>query len=165
MVIEPHATHGLDGHEGTKKRTDEGHKTTKNRDGAGNDVRNDSVPGGAANPGNPMGGCVASEMLRPAENAHEEVLGREVHEQSCTDEQTRQSNAVADLLHEVAGRAKSRRGNVGSAKVVNHAADGDVDSGHSSLADDEGAGVVTGLAHLRDDVEEGWGSGVREHNR
>jgi hypothetical protein len=41
--------------------------------------------------------------------------------ENTADEQTRQSEAVADLFEEGAGRAKSRRGDVLSDKVIHNA--------------------------------------------
>lgn len=162
VVIQPHATHGLHGHEGTEQRTNEGHETAENGNGAGNHVRNDGVSGRAADPGHPVRGRVSCKMLGSAKEAHEQVLGCEMHEQSRADQQSGEGDAVADLLHDVSGGTESGRGNVGAAEVVDDASNGDVDCSHGSLAHDESAGVVPGLAHFRNDVEESWGSGVRE---
>lgn len=55
----------------------------------------------------------------------------------CRGEKAGKSEAVADLLHQHAGRSQSRRGNVGAAEVVHDAADGDVGDGDSRLAESQ----------------------------
>lgn len=78
------------------------------------------------------------------------------------DDETGQSQAVADPLHHDAGGAEGRGGDVGTAKVVDDDADGDVGDGHDALADEERAGVVSGVTHLGDDGEEGGRAGEGE---
>lgn len=75
VVIEPHATHGLEGHQGSEKSADERHETSEDGNATGDEVGDDSGSGGAADPGDPVGERVGSEMLRAAEHANESVLG------------------------------------------------------------------------------------------
>lgn len=79
--------------------------------------------------------------------------------QSGGNNQTGEGKTVADSLHGRTGGAKSRRGDVRTAEVVNDASNGNVGGSHAALADDQSAGVVARVAHLRDDGEEGWGAG------
>lgn len=81
------------------------------------------------------------------------------------DDQGGQGKPVRDLLHHRARRSKSRRGDIGTTVVVDDNADGDIDSRHQRLADDEGSGVVARLAHLGNDGEEGRCAGVSEDQR
>lgn len=85
-------------------------------------------------------------------------------EEHAAGNKTRKCQAVADPLHEGTGRTKSWRRNIGSAVVVDHDSDDQVDKGHDGLGYDQGLGVVAGVPHLRDDGEEGWSSSECEDN-
>lgn len=85
-----------------------------------------------------------------------------VDDERSGDDETRQSQAVADLLHGDACRAEGRGGHVGATEVVDDDANGDVGDGHDALADEERAGVVPGVAHLGDNGEEGGRAGEGE---
>lgn len=89
-------------------------------------------------------------------------MGTYVEDQDGSSQQARQSQAVGDLLHDNAGGAESGRGYIGTAEVVDHTADNDVDDGDADLADEKGARVQAGLAHLRGNGEEGGRAGVGE---
>jgi hypothetical protein len=75
VVVQPHATHGLDAHERTEQRTNERNKTAEHRNGAGDDVGRDSAAECASDPGHPVDGSVAGQVLRAAHEAHEKVFG------------------------------------------------------------------------------------------
>lgn len=76
--------------------------------------------------------------------------------------QTRQREAVADLLHQGAGRAQRGRGNVRAAVVVHDDTDGDVQRGHDELAQRQGLEVLLVVLHLGHNVEVGGGTGIRK---
>ena len=80
-------------------------------------------------------------------------------EEHAASNKTWKCQAIADPLHEGTGRTKSWRRNIRSAVVVDDDADDQVDKGHDRLCHDQGLGVVARVPHLRDDGEEGWGSG------
>lgn len=82
--------------------------------------------------------------------------------QSRGHDQAGKSEAVADPLHGGASRAQGGRGDERAAEVVDDAPDGDVGGRDTALADDQGAGVVTGVPHLGHDGEEGRRAGEGE---
>lgn len=85
-----------------------------------------------------------------------------MNEDGARDNEAGKSKAVRDLLDGRTGRAKSGRGNVRTAEVVDNDTDDNVDNGDDTLADHDGAGVVTGLSHLRGDGEKAGGTSVGE---
>lgn len=54
VVVQPHAAHGLDAHDGAEKGTDERDERVEDGNRASNDVCNESDPEGAAEPGRPV---------------------------------------------------------------------------------------------------------------
>lgn len=78
------------------------------------------------------------------------------------DNETRESQAVADLLDGLSSRSKSRRSDISTAVVVNNNADNDVNNSDDALAKDQGLLVVLGLSHLSSDREEDGSSAVGE---
>lgn len=54
VVVQPHAAHGLDAHDGAEKGADERDERVKDGNRAGNDVRNERYPEGAAEPDRPV---------------------------------------------------------------------------------------------------------------
>lgn len=88
-----------------------------------------------------------------------------MNEQHHSNQKTWNGKAIADLLHRIAGGAKSRRGNIRAAVVVDYNADGNVDSRHAALADDQRASIVFGVAHFRYNREECRCASVGEDNR
>lgn len=88
-----------------------------------------------------------------------------MNEQHYSHKKAWNGKAIADLLHSGASGTKSRRGNIRTAEVVDYNTDGDVDSSHAALADDQRASIVFGVAHLRHDREERRCTGVGEDNR
>jgi hypothetical protein len=93
------------------------------------------------------------------------LWGTYVRDEHHRGQQAREREAVADLLHEGAGGAERRRRDERPAVDVHDDANGDVQRRHDRLAHDERLGVVVRVAHLRDDVEEGGGTGVGENER
>ena len=79
--------------------------------------------------------------------------------------QTGQREAIADPLHGKASRAQRGRSNVRAAEIVDDNADHKVGDRHGTLTDDEGAGIMARLAHLRHDGKEGRRSGVSKNKR
>jgi hypothetical protein len=82
-----------------------------------------------------------------------------------SDQQTGNGKAITDFLHSHTSGTKSRRGNIRTAEVVDDNSDGNVDSGHSALADDQRASIVFRVAHLRHNGEECRCTGVGEDHR
>ena len=78
VVVQPHATHGLEAHEGAQKRTDERNEAAEDGDRGGDDVREQGDAGGVAEPGDPVLGGGGAEVLCAAQSADEEVLGDEL---------------------------------------------------------------------------------------
>lgn len=76
------------------------------------------------------------------------------------DNQTRKSQTVADLLDGLSSGSESRRGDVGTAVVVDNNTDNDVDNSDDALAKDQSLLVVLGLSHLSSDGEEDGSSAV-----
>lgn len=88
-----------------------------------------------------------------------------VNENGRGHDQSRQSEAVADFLHNRAGRTQGRRRDVRAAVAVDDTADGNVDGRHHRLADRDGSSVMARLAHLGHDGEEPGGAGEGEDER
>jgi hypothetical protein len=178
VIVQPHAAHGLEAHEGAQKRTDERDEAAEDGDGGGDDVREQRDTSGVAEPGNPVLGGGGAKVLCAAQSADEEVLGDElcwsVHcpqeqgrgtymgDQDDRGEQTWKREAVAHLLHQdTCGTQRGRR-DVRSAVVVHDNADGDVDRGHDELAERQGLEVVLVVLHLGHDVEVGGNTAESE---
>ncbi len=79
--------------------------------------------------------------------------------------QPRKSQPVRNLLHEHARGSKSRRGNVGSAEVVDHAPDGGICRSHAGLTNKQRPGILAWVAHLRDNIEESRSPSVGKDER
>ena len=75
VVVKPHASHGLEAHEGTQQGADERHKTTENGDCRRDDVRDEGDAAGEAEPDDPVLGGVVVQVLGAAQGADEEVFG------------------------------------------------------------------------------------------
>ena len=88
-----------------------------------------------------------------------------MNKQHHSDQKAGNGKAITDLLHSRTSGAKSRRGNVRTAEVVDDNTNGNVNGGHSALADDQRASIVLRVAHLRDNGEEGRCTGVGEDHR
>lgn len=76
------------------------------------------------------------------------------------DNQTRKSQAVADLLDGLSSRSESRRSDIGTAVVVDNNTDNDVNNSDDALAKDQSLLVVLRLSHLSSDGEEDGSSAV-----
>lgn len=81
------------------------------------------------------------------------------------DDQSRQSEAVADFLHDRARRTQGRRRDIRAAVAVDDTADSNVDGRHQRLADRDGPSVMARLTHLGHDGEEPGGAGEGEDER
>lgn len=82
-----------------------------------------------------------------------------------SDDKAGKSKAVANLLHGRSSGAQSRRGNVGSAVNIDDSADGDVSNSDERLADEQRASIVSRVAHLSSNGEEGGSSSVGKNKR
>lgn len=78
MVVQPHATHGLEADECAEQGADERDEAAEDGDGAGDDVRDAGAAAGAADPGGPVDCGVARKVSGAAQEADEEVLGGEL---------------------------------------------------------------------------------------
>lgn len=87
-----------------------------------------------------------------------------MNEQRCADNQSRKSQSVADLLHQRSSRTKSGRSNVRSTEIVDNNSNGNVHRSHDRLAANHSLCVMTRVAHLRSDVEEGWRSSISKND-
>ena len=76
VVIEPHTSVRLETHHCTQESSDEGHKTSEDRDSASNDVRDDGHAACAAQPSSPMHDTVGVEVLCASPQTDKEVLCR-----------------------------------------------------------------------------------------
>ena len=173
VVVQPHAAHWLEAHEGAQKCAHERDEATEDGNRRCNDVSSQGNGGGEAEPGDPMPSGGVVEVLCSAQSTDEEVLGHELCEISTLSvkskgkrddgthmsdqdngrKKTRKCESVADLLHQDTGGSQRRRCDVRSAVVVHDDADGDVDGGHDELAQRQGLEVVLVVLHLGHDVE------------
>jgi len=78
------------------------------------------------------------------------------------DNETRKSQAVADLLDSLSSRSESGGSDVGTAVVVDNNANNNVNDSDDALAKDQSLLVVLGLSHLSRDREEDGSSAVGE---
>lgn len=83
-----------------------------------------------------------------------------MNEEQRADQQAREGKSVADLLHDWSSGAKSRGRNVGTAVVVDHNANGNVETSHHGLAEEQGSVVMAGVPHLRRNGEECRRAGI-----
>jgi hypothetical protein len=173
VVVQPHAAHGLEAHQGAQKCAHERDETTEDRDCGRNNVGGQGDSGGEAKPGDPVLSCGVVEVLCSAQGADKEVLGDELYEVSTLSlkskkervdgtymsdqddggKQTRKCEPVAHLLHHDTGGSQRRRRDVRSAVVVHDDTDGDVDRCHDKLAQRQGLEVVFLVLHLGHNVE------------
>jgi hypothetical protein len=173
VVVQPHAAHGLEAHQGAQKCAHERDEATEDRDGRGNNVGGQGNSGSEAEPGDPVLSCGVVQVLCSAESADKEVLGDELYEvsqlslkskkgrfdgtymsdQNNGGKQTRKCEPVAHLLHQDTCGSQRRRRDVRSAVVVHDDTDGDVDRGHDKLAQRQGLEVVLLVLHLGHNVE------------
>lgn len=82
VVVQPHAAHRLEAHEGAQKCADERNETAEDGDRGRDDIRSQRYTGSEAEPGDPVLGSGVSEVLCSAQSADEEVLGDELYEVS-----------------------------------------------------------------------------------
>jgi hypothetical protein len=182
VVVQPHATHGLEAHEGAQKCAHKRDETTEDGNGRRDDVSSQGDSGGEAKPGDPVPSSGVVEVLCSTQSTDEEVLGDELYEMSTLSvkskgrrndgthmsdqddgrKKTRKRESVANLLHQDTGRSQRRRRDVRSAVVVHDDADGDVDGGHDELAQRQGLEVVFVVLHLGHDVEVSRNTAERE---
>ena len=78
FVVQPHAAHGLEAHEGAQKCAHERDEATEDGNRRRNDISSQGDGAGEAEPGDPVlsGGVV--EMLCSTQSTDEEVLGDEL---------------------------------------------------------------------------------------
>lgn len=103
---------------------------------------------------------VRLKMPRMPQDPHEEVLCADVHVQRAADDEAREGDTVRDALDCLACAAERWGGDPPAAPGVDDQAEGEVGGRHEAHAHVHGFGVVSGLAHLRDDGEEGGGCGA-----
>lgn len=85
-----------------------------------------------------------------------------MNENDNCNEQTWKSQSVGNSLDKRASRAKRWRGDAGSAIVIDHRSYCNIENSDCDLAHSKRLAIVLGVAHLRDDVEEARGPGIRE---
>lgn len=78
VVVQPHATHGLEAHRGAEQGTDQRDEIAKDGDGAGDDVGDDGDAEGASEPDDPVLDGVGSQMAGAVEYANEDVLASDL---------------------------------------------------------------------------------------
>ena len=74
VVVQPHAAHGLEAHEGAQKCAHERDEATEDGNRRRNDISSQGDGAGEAEPGDPMLGGVVVEVVGAAEGTDEEVL-------------------------------------------------------------------------------------------
>lgn len=82
---------------GAEEGTDETDKTSKDGDGARNDVREENATAGAGEPDGPVLEGVGRQVLGASERSNEHPLGGEMRVDDGGDKETGQSESVADL--------------------------------------------------------------------
>ena len=75
VVVQPHAAHGLEAHEGAQKCAHERDEATEDGNRRRNDVSSQGDGAGETEPHNPVLGGVVVQVVGAAEGADEEVLG------------------------------------------------------------------------------------------
>lgn len=123
VVVQPHATHRLEAHEGAQKCAHKRDETTEDGDGRRDDVSSQGDSGGEAKPGDPVPSSGVVEVLCSTQSTDEEVLGDELYEISTLSvksigrrndgthmsdqddgcKKTRKRESVANLLHQDTG--------------------------------------------------------------
>lgn len=103
VVIQPHEAVQLERHERAEQGTNEGDKTTKDRNTGGDQVGDDGGDDGASEPSSPVDSAVGGEMLCSAEEADEDVFGGEVNDEDGCREKAGEGDAVGDALDKMAG--------------------------------------------------------------
>lgn len=93
------------------------------------------------------------------------ILATYVTNDHSSNQETWNSNSVADLLHQRAGRSQRRRSDVGATVSVDHNADSQVDGRNSCLANQHRTDVQPRVSHLGRDGEEGRGARESEDDR
>jgi hypothetical protein len=78
VVVQPHAAHGLEAHEGAQKCAHERDEATEDGNRRRNDVSSQGDGAGEAEPGNPVLSSGVVEMLCSTQSTDEEVLGDEL---------------------------------------------------------------------------------------
>lgn len=153
VVVDPH--HGVWDHTNkrTDKRTDETDEGAKDGNGGRNDVTDDYGAEYTAEPGDPVAGGVVVQVVGAVEDTDKDVLACQVGEDGKTGEESRNGEAVADLLEQSACCTESWGGNVLSCVVVYDRANDEVDAGDEGDGSDHGPGVGAGVAHLGHDTE------------
>lgn len=106
-----------------------------------------------AEPGGPVDDGVGLQVARVAQQAHEQVFGRDVLIDAVADDEAGQRDAVADLLEEGARAAERRRRQPLPGVPVDDQAEDEVQQPDDDAVDVAGLAVVLRAAHLGDDGE------------
>lgn len=77
---------------------------------------------------------VLLQVLRVAEDAHEEVLGGDVDVQASANEQADEADTISNLLDGVTSTTERRRGNPFAAVAVDDQTEGEVGGGDDAHA-------------------------------
>lgn len=173
VVVQPHAAHGLEAHQGAQECAHERDEATEDRNCRRNEVGSQRNSGSEAEPGDPVLSCRVVEVCCSAQGADEEVFGDELYEVSTLSakskeerydgtymsdqddrgQQPRKCEPVAYLLHQDTRGSQRRRCDVRSTVVVHDDTDSNVDRGHDCLAQRQGLEVILRVLHLRHNVE------------
>ena len=74
VVVQPHETHWLEGHESPQESADKGYKSSEDWDCARDDIRGYDASTSTAEPDGPVGERVVREMLRTSQQSNEDVF-------------------------------------------------------------------------------------------
>lgn len=75
VIVEPHATVGLETHQRSQQSTDERYEAAEDGNAAGDKIGNKSYADSATQPGPPVDKGVCGKMMRTSEDADKDVLG------------------------------------------------------------------------------------------
>lgn len=78
VVVQPHATHGLEAHERTQQGTDQTDEATEDGNRRGDDVGGQGDGAGETEPDDPVLGRVVVQVVGTTKGADEEVLGSDL---------------------------------------------------------------------------------------
>ena len=79
VVVQPHAAHRLEAQKRAEEGADEGDEAVEDGDGARDEVGDEGGAKRAAQPDRPVDDAVGRQVDGSAEDAHKDVLGRQLH--------------------------------------------------------------------------------------
>ncbi|KAI6762199.1 hypothetical protein HG531_002752 [Fusarium graminearum] len=163
VVVEPHASVELEGHQRTQKGADKRHEATEDGNAGGDEVGDDGGGESAGDPCSPVDSAVGSEMLGSSKETNKDVLGGKVNDQDGCGQKTRQrdtrSGVVSRVLHLGGDGEETRCTSVGK----DERRDGRDGIGEGGVANDLPVGLpLAALGRIRGTVLDTDGDGDGE---